>query len=280
MPVRHPRALRRATPTLFAAAAVAAAGGLLMTTVPADGASAYTLDRRLGDSRIIESSGLARSSYARDTLFTHNDSGDTARVFAIDPSGRTQAVLTLGGVRSRDNEDIAAGPNHKLWLADIGDNRRVRDDIKVYRFTEPSALSSQTVPVTTYRLAYPDRPRDAEGLLVHPVSGRLYIVSKSLTGAGIYAAPSTLSTTKVNRLTRVASAPSLIKAASFSPDGSRFVLSGRYSVYVYRSIGGTPLRVPKPPLQQGESVAVSRGGGSVFVGSEGSNSPVYKVPMP
>lgn len=279
MHVRHPRALRRATPTLLAAA-VGTAGALLMTTAPADSVTRYTLDRTLGDSRIIESSGLARSSYSRDTLFTHNDSGDSARVFAVDPSGRTQAVLTLGGVRSRDNEDIAAGPNHKLWLADIGDNRRVRDEIKVYKFTEPSGLSSQTVQATTFRLAYPDHPRDAEGLLVHPVSGRLYIVSKSVTGAGIYAAPSTLSTTGINRLTRVASAPPLIKAASFSPDGSRFVLSGRYSVYVYRSIGGAPITVAKPPLRQGESVAVSRGGGAMFVGSEGSDSPVYKLSMP
>ena len=90
------------------------------------------------------------------------------------------------------------------------------------------------MPATTFRLAYPLGPHDAEGLLVHPVSGRLYVVTKSLTGAGIYAAPPTLAATGTNRLTRVASAPALIKAASFSSDGSSFVLSGRYSLYVSR----------------------------------------------
>ena len=277
MPLHPRRALPRATRLLLAAAA---AGGLLVSTMPVAGAGTYSLDRRLTDSRIVESSGLARSTYDRDVLFTHNDSGDSARVFAIDSAGRTTAVLTLGGVKARDDEDIAAGPNHTLWLADIGDNFRRRDDYRVYKFTEPSNLTSQTVRTTTYWLAYPDGRHDAEGLLVHPVTGRLFVVTKSVSGAGIYAAPSTLSTDRVNRLSRVASAPPLIKAAAFSPDGSKLVLSGRYSIYVYRSIGGAAVTVPKPPLRQGESVTVSRGGGTMYVGSEGSDSPVYELPMP
>ena len=274
--MRDPRALSRARTLLLASTA---AGGMLMATTSVAGAAAYNLDRTLEDSRINESSGLAPSTYSRDTLWTHNDSGDGARVFAVDPSGQTRAVLTLGGVSSRDNEDIAAGPNHSLWLGDIGDNGATRDDITVSRFTEPSSLSSGTVSATTYRLAYPDGSHNAEGLMVHPTSGRLYVVTKQSSGAGIYAAPSTLSASSVNRLTRVASAPSLIKAASFSPDGSEFVLSGGSTLYVYRTIGGTPVRVDAPPLQQGESVAVGDGG-AMFVGSEGSNSPVYRLPMP
>ena len=115
---------------------------------------------------------------------------------------------------------------------------------------------------------------------MNPVSGRLYVVTKASAGAGIYRAPSPLSARTVNRLSRVASAPTLIKAASFSPDGSRFVLSSGSSLYAYRSIGGTPVRVPAPPLRQGESVSVSRGGGTMYVGSEGSDSPVYKMLMP
>ncbi|CAA9375448.1 MAG: hypothetical protein AVDCRST_MAG47-1699 [uncultured Nocardioidaceae bacterium] len=276
MLVRHCRALRRTTTVLIASTAVAG----LSVTAPSSTAGSYTLDRRLEDSRINESSGLARSTYSRDTLFTHNDSGDSARVFAVDPSGDTRAVFTLGGVRSRDAEDIAPGPRNTLWLGDIGDNGRVRDDIRVYRFTEPSTLSSRTVSATTYRFRYSDGRHNAEGLMVHPVSGRLYVVTKASSGAGIYAAPSTLSTSTVNRLTRVAPAPSLIKGASFSPDGSRFVLSGGPYAYVYRSIGGTPVRLEKPPLEQGESVAVTRGGGTMVVGSEGADSPVYKLSMP
>src|SRR3712207_5658169 len=89
--------------------AVTVAGGTAVVAPSASGAGGFVLNRTLDDSRIVESSGLARSTYRRGTLFTHNDSGDRARVFAVSPSGRTQAVLTLGGVKPKDDEDIAAG---------------------------------------------------------------------------------------------------------------------------------------------------------------------------
>lgn len=244
------------------------------------GAASETLDRTISDSRITESSGLARSTYARGALFTHNDSGGSAKVYAVDRSGGTKAVLTLGGVKARDWEDISSGPNHTLWVADIGDNARVRSSISVHRFAEPSQLASSTVNATSYSFAYPDGPHNAEGLMVHPVSGRLYIVTKASSGAGIYAAPSTLSTTRTNNLTRVASAPSLIKAATFSPDGRRFILSGGSLLYVYDGFGDSPVTMKKPPLKQGESAEITRGGGSVLVGSEGADSPVYRLAMP
>ena len=272
--MRQRRALRRAIPVLVASTTL----GLVVTTVPYAIGSSYTLNRRLEDSRIVESSGLARSTYARDILFTHNDSGDSARVFAVDPSGDTQAVLTLGGISSRDAED-SRRVAHTVVGRHRGQRRRPRRHPglplrRAGHLVEQDRLCDD-VPVQVRQQAH-----NAEGLMVDPVSGRLYVVTKATSGAGIYVAPSTLSTSTVNTLTRVASAPSLIKAASFSPDGSRFVLSGGSYVYVYRSIGGTPVRIQKPPLQQGESVAVSRGGGTMVVGSEGNDSPVYEMSMP
>jgi hypothetical protein len=260
-------------------AALAVSVGVSVTAAPADGSSS-SLDRTLRDSRISESSGIARSSYDRSTVFTHNDSGDSPRVFAVDQMGQTKAVLTLDGARARDWEDIAVGPNHRLYVGDIGDNARARDSIQVYRFTEPQTLASKTVTATRYDFRYPDGRHDAEGLMVNPVTGRIYVVTKAASGAGIYAAPSTPSTTQSNRLTRVASAPPYLTSANFAPDGSRFVLSSGGKNFVYRSIGGSPVTMVKPWLKQGESVEISRGGGTILMGSEGSQSPVLKMPMP
>lgn len=262
---------------MLIALGVGSTSGAIATSA---GAASESLDRTIRDSRITESSGLARSTYARGALFTHNDSGGRAQVYAVDRSGETKAVLTLGGVRARDWEDISSGPNHTLWVADIGDNASVRSSISVHRITEPRRLASTTLGVTSYTFAYPDGPHNAEGVMVHPVSGRLYIVTKASSGAGIYAAPATLSPTRTNSLTRVAAAPSLIKAATFSPDGRRFILSGGSLLYVYDGFGDTPVTMKKPPLKQGESAEITRGGGSVLVGSEGVDSPVYRLPMP
>ena len=52
---------------------------------------------RLRDPRIVEASGLAVSRRHPGVLWTHNDSGDPARLFAVGADGRTRAVLTLAG---------------------------------------------------------------------------------------------------------------------------------------------------------------------------------------
>jgi hypothetical protein len=77
------------------------------------------------DPRIAESSGLVVSS-SGELVYTHNDSGDEARVFAVGLDGRTRTTWTLPGVQTRDWEDVARGPDEQgrscLWLGDIGDN--------------------------------------------------------------------------------------------------------------------------------------------------------------
>lgn len=271
---------RRGLSVAVLTAAALVAGSTVAVPTAGGAENSYSLDRTLYDSRIRESSGLARSNDARRVLFTHNDSGDGPRVYAVSKRGRTRAVLTLDGANARDWEDISEGPRRSMWVGDIGDNRRVRSTITVYRFREPKALSSRSVPSTAFHFRYADGRHNAEGLMVHPRSGRLYVVTKATSGAGIYVAPQDLSTSKVNVLRRVASAPELVKAASFSRDGSRFVLSGGTHNYIYRSIGGRPVVVRKPPLRQGESVEITRNGKAMLVGSEGSQSPVYRMPMP
>ena len=116
--------------------------------------------------------------------------------------------------------------------------------------------------------------------MVHPRTGRLYVVTKSTSGGAIYAAPSKLSRKHSNRLTRVASAPIKISGASFSRDGTRFALANHSTAWVYRSIGGWGAAIDKPYLKAGESISFNRSGKRLFVGSEGRHSPVYRVALP
>jgi hypothetical protein len=267
--------LRRtgARPALSALALATGLGVIVTAPAPAASGADHPVDRRFTDSRITESSGIARSTYASDVLFTHNDSGDSNRVFAVGKSGATQAVLTLKDAAARDWEDISTGPNHTLWVGDIGDNSKRRTSIQVYRFTEPATLKTSTIPTTRYDLAYPDGKHNAEGLLVHPKTGRVYVVTKSDNGGAVYAAPSTLSTSAVNRMTRVASAPKTISAATFSPDGSTIVLSSYTKAYIYKSFGGSARTVSKP---SGESAEITAGG-AMLTGTEGKQSAVYRI---
>jgi hypothetical protein len=144
----------------------------------------------------------------------------------------------------------------------------------VYRVGEPREVSSGSVPSTRFDFRYPDGAHDAEGLLVRPRTGRVYIVTKSRSGGAIYRAPKKLSARSVNRLQKVRSVPVSITAAAFRPGGG-FVLCNHNFVYVYRSMKATPRSYRKPEVGQGESIESLRTGRSVLLGAEGRNSPVY-----
>ncbi len=262
----------------------------------------------LKDPAIKESSGLVASRTSPGVYWTHNDSGDGPFIYAFDSRGEKRGVWRVTGARARDWEDIAAGPGPQrqrqyLFIGDIGDNNERRTEIVVYRVPEPKiaaadARSTKARPLHTenaefIRLQYPDGKHDAEALMVHPVSGDLYIVTKKLFARpGVYVARSPLNTTNVTTLTKLAELeiPSIfggiITGGDISPDGRRVALCDYTRGYelVLRS-GAFFDSIWKEPLQrfalgsrkQGEAIAYRLDGRALLATSEGVNSPLIQV---
>lgn len=230
------------------------------------------------DPRVAESSGLARSHLHPGVLYTHNDRGGSAEVFAVDASG-TRAVLRLDAA-AQDWEDIASTPDGELWVADIGDNDEVRPSVTVEVVSEPGVLASASLETTTYTFRYPDGPHNAEALLVDPRTDRLHIVTKEPEGGTVYAAPRELSTERTNLLHAVAEAPPGISGGAVSDDGSVWVLRNQRNAYFYRNLTDAPTTEALPRQPQGESIVFEEDGAHVLVGSEGAESSVLRVPVP
>jgi hypothetical protein len=270
--------------TVLAASTVLTASGVL--TAPAafaaDGDKGFTVE----DPRITESSGLAASRQHPGIYWTHNDSDDGPYLYAVDSAtGKTVARITLTGVGTpRDVEAISIGPGNEIWVGDIGDNLGgTWKYVWVYRLPEPKKLVDRTVKATQYVVKYSDGPRDAESLLVHPKTGRVYIIDKKEDGGHLYEGPAKLSTSGANIFKPVAPVDLWATDAAFSPDGAQLAVRGYFGGIAYAWNGGKIKREGRldVPLQrQGESVSYSADGTKLMYGSEGADSSVVAEDAP
>lgn len=274
-PSRRPR---RAVTALAAAAAVLALSGPVATAAPA-----ADPDRtfRITDPRLTESSGLAASRAHPGVYWTHNDQ-DKPLIYGIDSrTGETVATITMRGVgEPRDMEAISVGADGDIYVGDIGDNLNGGwDHVWIYRFPEPKRLADATVDATQYTVKYADGPRDAEALMVHPTTGRVYIASKNEDGGGLYEGPAKLTTGGTNTFTRVGEVPWVTDGA-FSPDGEELVLRSYFSARGYAWKNGrlgADHRVRAPIQGQAESVTYTLDGSALMFGTEGTRSEVNRV---
>ncbi|APE23160.1 MULTISPECIES: membrane protein [Streptomyces] len=239
-------------------------------------------DFTIEDSRVTESSGLAASRAHPGIYWTHNDQ-DAPLIYGIDSrTGKTVATLTMQGVGTpRDMEAIAVGPDGDIYVGDIGDNLDGSwDHVWIYRFPEPKVLKDQKVAAKQYVVKYADGARNAEALMVHPKTGRVYIASKNEDGGGLYAGPERLSASGTNVFRRVGEVPWVTDGA-FSPAGDRLLLRGYLMAREYAwkdgRLGDEGTSVGAPFQGQAESATYTTDGSAYMFGSEGRNSRVVRV---
>ncbi|RZT77394.1 hypothetical protein EV382_0543 [Micromonospora violae] len=242
------------------------------------------------DDRLRELSGMVATD---DGYVVINDGADDEarrRIFFLDQ--RCAVVRTVSfPSRPRDTEDLAIGRDGTIWVADIGDNDRSRQTVGVWRLA-PGAKQ----PVL-HRMTYPDRPHDAEALLLD-ASGRPLIITKGGSGSVFLYAPTTAlrpdATTPLAALGQVTvpmtttSNPfsflgrAVITGAASAPDGRRVALRSYADAFEYdvpdgdvvRALTtGTPRITPLPDEPQGESITYSRDGRSLLTVSESAGQP-------
>jgi hypothetical protein len=255
--------------------------------------------------RVTEASGLAMSRRHEGVLFTHNDSGDTARFFAVDAAGATRGEYHLAGAQpAQDIEDMAWSPctasptGSCLWLGDIGDNLERRADYVVYRTPEPDLDPDggvADVDIAAFPFTYPDGPHNAETLLVHPLTGTVYVVTKVLpsqTGpSGVYRFPALtpgvpVVLEKVGTLLPPDPLNPQLTAGDLHPTGTRLLLRTYVGVFELRGEAGEDFeallakpwqRLPTPDEPQGEGIGYTPDGLGYVTLSEGAHPTPFRV---
>src|SRR5687768_943492 len=270
MMVRMPR-----TPRSLLLALVLAA---LLVPTAAVGAESEKVSE-ISDSRIEESSGLVVSAEHDDLAYTVNDAGNDPIVYAVKIStGEVVGTTQVGGGDVEDSESIAIDGKGRMWLADLGDNDEERDDTALYSFAEPGP-GIHSVNAKRFPVSYDGGAVDIEAFLVHPKTGKKFLVSKEKKQAGtLYSLPAKLKPTGNSATDTGRAMPEDTSDGTFTIDGSQALIRTRESVFLYDPKGWKQVdEIAVPEVEQGETIAMEPGGTSFLIGSEGENSPLIRV---
>lgn len=254
-----------------------------------------------------EISGVVVSRKQNDVYWVNEDSGDSARVIALNSKGAVigRFTLTGSGVSAYDYEDLGMGPGpvdgqDYLYIADIGDNNAVRSTIKIYRIPEPNANingGTKTVSADSITLKYPDGAHNAESYFVNPKDGYWYIIQKTTNGASkIYkvngrglatGSTATLIDTGVHFQKGSSKPFQETTSADMSPDGSTIIIRTYQAYYIYDSrnktvetaLSSAPCIGPAISEGQGEAVGFKPNNRGYVSISEGTNQKINNIDM-
>lgn len=258
------------------------------------------------DPRLTEISGIVHSTTHENIGWVHNDSGDTARVFAVDLiSGQVAGAYTLSGIDAYDWEDIAihhdpSGGPSTIYIADTGDNFERREEARIHAFVEPSVLADAQVisQVETMRVRFVQGPTNVE-CLTTLADGTLVLASKpdraetSLFSLGAFADGQVVTARAGDPISiRAAARPrsNRVTGCDFHPASGRFVVRTYEHLLLFQPsdpastsaiAASTPCIYATPEQYQGESVAVDpTAPETLTLLSEGTDQPILSVKLP
>lgn len=251
----------------------------------------------LDQAALNETSGLWRSPRREGLLWAHNDSGGAAEVFAVDQQARVVQRVQLTGATATDWEDLAGAEvdgQVRLFIGDVGDNGRTREELALWWIEEP-AEGQSLAAATRVGLLLPEGPEDIEGIFIDPRDGDLYLLGKVLLPPiALYRAAAPLQgTVQLLREAGLDSAAwpevnlATVTAADISPLGDCVYLRTYTQVLAFdrgpeESVADALARPPRlllaGPEAQGEALAADERG--YWTLSEGEGATLYQYAEP
>ncbi|KAA3618702.1 MAG: hypothetical protein DWQ05_06990 [Calditrichaeota bacterium] len=239
--------------------------------------------------QINQASGLAASLGNPGILWTHNDKIWGKVIFALDVAGKSRGAFYIDNPKIRDPEDLAVGPGpltqiSYIYMADIGDNDSKRKVKSILRFPEPEVNWQAQATLDTIRaydtikFTFPDGPRDAETILLDPLTRDLFVISKRERDARVYKIAYPQKIHEINEAVFVAMiGMSMVVSGDISMDGTEILIKTYGSVYYWKREGAEPIEkvLQRPattatyfPEPQGEAICWAQFKNGYFTISE------------
>lgn len=247
----------------------------------------------LATDKIREASGIASSVPLKGCYWTHNDSGNKPEVYLLNNKGALLSTIKLEDVSNRDWEDIAEGigpvkGKSYVYVGDIGDNAGIRKHIRIYRFLEPEKIpgEQETITPDVLTLKFPNGPRDAESLMIDPISKQIYILSKREKEVSLYKTKQLFfkDGDKVVLEKLIKLPYTWITSGDISKDGHHIVIKTLTTIYYWHRNSNESVEdamakpaktLPYVVEKQGEGITITPANDGYVTISEGKNAPIY-----
>ena len=261
---------------------------------------------KIQSTAITEASGLAISASNPDSMWIINDSGGTPDIHLVNTDGTYCGKVTVQDARNIDWEDLASfsldGKNY-LLVADTGDNNSQRKSLTLYIILEPTLpekgkiLDVTVPPAWQIHFQFEGGPRDCESVAVDSKTGKILLLSKRTQPPEVYELPlgppekPDIQTARMIGKTLVKSMDGRIPfrdqptGLDITADNSLAAVVTYHGVFLFphqsdeswaTTFSRTPTALPPHLLGQAESIAFSKDGKSIYLVSEGKNSPIKR----
>lgn len=204
------------------------------------------------DTNIISEGSSLFKSKNYDIFWTLNDSGDTARIFAITPKGdivkpswvKRYSGLKIYDAYNVDWEAITGDDEGNLYIIDAGNNYNYRRDLTIYKIREPNPyLANEHGIIAKYPFEYPDQNKfpDEDNLnfdceAAFYFNGKLCLITKvRTTSIASFYCFNSLEANKINKPTKVYEFDfgSMVTDASISPDKKYLAVLSYNYIWVF-----------------------------------------------
>jgi hypothetical protein len=234
---------------------------------------------RITSDDIDESSSLVVSTAHPGLVYTANDGSEHVVYVLEATSGEVVGRTMLTDVDLVDLEAMAADGG-VLVVADIGDNDADDPLVRVHRLAQPTA-GDREAAADEVELTYVDGPHDAESVVYDAARDQVFVVTKGVFDSMVYASPQGVFGLERARLRPIAPGPGAATDAVLLPDRRHVVVRTYATAVVYSYPDWTPIgSFGLPDQEQGESIAALADGRTLWIGSEGSRSPVLAFTLP
>jgi WD40 repeat protein len=210
-------------------------------------------------------------------LYTLEDSGNSNKIYALDPEGKIEKTITITNAINIDWEDITKDKNDNLYIGDFGNNDNTRQDLCIYKINKKELNKDNAVAEYKVSFSYPEQnefpPKkkemfyDVEGFLEYENYFYLFTKNRSKGFDGtafIYKIPNAAGNQKAIKIGEFKTCDNynhcVLTSATISPDGKKVVVLSHDKIVLFQNFQndlfqkGTQTEISLNHFSQKESV--------------------------